>query len=191
MPVDGEDLSDNGCWYLPFFATKQDKPRVVFDGAAKFQGSALNDAVLSGVNLLNNLVDVLTRFRVGKYACMADLSKCFFQVSLPENQRDLFRLVWFRNSDIDGGYIQLFQFTRHVWGINCSPYIALFAIQRLISENPTDAGELTLTAIENNRYMDDLLLSSDSLVDLHTVSRESIALFKSRGFKLRKWVANK
>ena len=38
--------------------------------------------------------------------------------------------------------------------------------------------------------MDDLLFSSDSLVDLHTVSRESIALFKSRGFKLRKWVAN-
>ena len=73
---------------------------------------------------------------------------CFFQVSLPENQRDLFRLVWFRNSDIDDGYIQLFQFTRHVWGINSSPYIALFAIQRLISENPTDAGELTLTAIE-------------------------------------------
>ena len=55
VPVNGEDLSDNGCWYLPFFVTKQDKPRVVFDGDAKFQGSALNDAVLSGVNLLNNL----------------------------------------------------------------------------------------------------------------------------------------
>ena len=73
--------------------TKKDKSRVVFDGTAKFQESALNDAVLSGVNLLNNLVDVLTKFQVGKYACMADLSKCFFQVSLPENQRDLFRLV--------------------------------------------------------------------------------------------------
>ena len=165
--------------------TKQDKPRVVFDGAAKFQGSALNDAVLSGVNLLNNLVDVFTRFRVDKYACMANLSKCFFQVSLPENLRDLFRLVWFRNSDIDGGYNRLFQFTRHVWGINSSLYIALFAIKRLKSENPTDAGELTFTAIENNRYMDDLLLSSDSLVDLQIVSRESIALFKSKGFKLR------
>ena len=70
---------------------KQDKPRVVFDGDAKFQGSALNDAVLSRVNLLNNSLEVLTRFPVGKYASMADLSKCFFRVSLPENQRDLFR----------------------------------------------------------------------------------------------------
>ena len=111
-------------------------------------------------------------------------------MSLPENQRDLFRLVWFRNSDVDGEDIQLFQFPRHVWGINSSLYIALFAIQRLMSENPIDAGELTLTAIENNRYMDDLLLSSDSLTDLQIVSRESIALFKSRRFKLRKWVAN-
>ena len=69
----------------PFFVRKQDKPRVVFDGTAKFQGSALNDAILFGVNLLNNLVEVWAGFRVGKHACMADLSKCFFQVSFPEN----------------------------------------------------------------------------------------------------------
>ena len=38
--------------------------------------------------------------------------------------------------------------------------------------------------------MDDLLLSYDPLSDLELVSRQSIALFKSRGFQLRKWVAN-
>ena len=59
-----------------------------------------------------------------------------------------------------------------------------------MSENPINAGELTLTAIENNWCMDDPLLSFDSLTDLQTVSRESIALFKSRRFKLRNWVAN-
>ena len=101
--VDGEDLSDNDCWYLPF-VTKQDKPKVVFDGTAKFQGSALNDAVLSGVNLLKDLVEVLTRFRVGKYACMDDLSKCLY---LKINE---ICFVWFKNSDVDGGDIQLFQF---------------------------------------------------------------------------------
>ena len=50
---------------------------------------------LPGANLLNRLTDVLTRFRLGKFACMADLSKCFFQISIPEDQRDLFRLAWF------------------------------------------------------------------------------------------------
>ena len=38
--------------------------------------------------------------------------------------------------------------------------------------------------------MDDLLLSSDSLHDLEKVSQESMSLFASHGFKLRKWVAN-
>ena len=67
VPVD-KDSNNNRTWYLPFFVTKQDKPRVVFDGAASFKGVSLNDAVLAGENLLNNLVEVLMRFRLGKYA---------------------------------------------------------------------------------------------------------------------------
>ena len=49
---------------------------------------------------------------------------------------------------------------------------------------------MTLTVIENNRYMNDLLLASDSLDDLKKISCESSSLFESRGFKLRKRVAN-
>jgi len=58
------------------------------------------------------------------------------------------------------------------------------------AENPTNAHPDTLLAIERNRYMDDLLLSSDSLTDLGTLSEESVRLFERRGFKLHKWVAN-
>ena len=58
--------------------------------------------------------------------------------------------------------MQNFRFTRHVWGINSSPFVALFAINRLITEHPTDASSLTLWATKGNRYMDDLLLSSDT-----------------------------
>ena len=61
-PVDDAIFSDTKCWYLPFFVTKQEKAREVFDGAAIFKGEALNDAVHSGINLLNGLVEVLTRF---------------------------------------------------------------------------------------------------------------------------------
>ena len=38
--------------------------------------------------------------------------------------------------------------------------------------------------------MDDLLFASDSLTDLHNIANESLLLFKKRGFRLRKWVAN-
>lgn len=49
---------------------------------------------------------------------------------------------------------------------------------------------MTLMAITDNRYMDDMLLAFDSISDLETVADESRSLFASRGFKLRKWIAN-
>ena len=163
---------------------------MVYDGAAVYKGMCLNNAVLGGINLLNNLVEVLTRFRLGKYACIADLSKCFFQVSIPGAQRDRFRIVWFKDNDVDSGEMQTYCFTRHVWGINSSPYVALTAIKNVISENPTGASNITLNAIEFNRYMDDMLLACDTLSELETIASESRTLFDSRGFALRKWIAN-
>ena len=92
VPVD-RNATMGKVWYLPFFVTKQEKARVVYDGAATFRGKCLNQAVLAGTNLLNNLVEVLVRFRIGQYACIADISKCFFHVAIPETQRDLFRII--------------------------------------------------------------------------------------------------
>ena len=96
--------------------TKSVKPRVVYDGAATVNGVCLNQLVLAGENLLNGLVEVLTRFRMGKYACVTDLSRCFFQIKIPTDQRDLFRLVWFKDNDLDNTDTQIYRFTRHVWG---------------------------------------------------------------------------
>ena len=80
----------------------------MFDGAASFEGLSINHAVLPGVTLLNNLTNVLMRFRVGTFACMADLSKCFFQVSVPEAQRDLLRVVWYRGNNWRGVKLKSF-----------------------------------------------------------------------------------
>ena len=138
----------------------------------------MNQAVLAGPNLLNNLMEVLARFRLGKFASMADLTKCFFQIAMPEEQRDLFRIIWFKDNNIDGRDLQVYRFVRHFWGINSSPYIALLSIQHLLSENPTNACEKTLTVLEKSRYMDDVLFSSDSLSELVTMSRESLNFSK-------------
>ena len=54
--------------------------------------------------------------------------------------------------------VQIYHFTGHVWGINCSPFLALMAFKCLVEENSTYAGQLILKAVKNNRYMDDILL---------------------------------
>ena len=68
--------------------------------------------------------------------------------------------------------VQVYRFTRHVLGINSSPFVALLAIKRLIDENPTNACEATLQAVLNNRYMDDMLFASSSFKDLRVIASE-------------------
>ena len=44
VPVNSSIVCDVA-WYLLFFVTKTEKPRVVYDGAAKVDGKSLNQAV--------------------------------------------------------------------------------------------------------------------------------------------------
>ena len=45
LPFDETNVNNSPCWYLPFFVSRQDKPPVVFDGAATFGGMSLNQVV--------------------------------------------------------------------------------------------------------------------------------------------------
>ena len=147
-PADRE--SCNQINYLPYFLTTQSKPRVVYDGSATYEGRSINSCIHSGPDLLNSLANVLAKFRMGQYALMADITKCFFQTSLPEHQQDLFRILWYKDDDISKGELQPYKFTRHVWGIVSSPYIACVAIRKTAEENPTIL--LTRLLIPPTRY---------------------------------------
>ena len=86
-----------------------------------------------------------------------------------------------KNHDFKKRRVQLYQFTSHVWGINFSTFVELFGIGSLITESPTNASTVASTTIENNRYMDDLLLASNSLDDIKQISRESTSIYRRCG----------
>ena len=73
-------------WYLPhhpvFHPQKPDKVRVVFDCAAKYRGTSLNDQLLQGPDLTISLVGVLTRFREESVALMYDVEAMFHEVKV-------------------------------------------------------------------------------------------------------------
>ena len=73
-------------WYLPhhpvFDDKKPGKIRVVFDAAGVCNGTSLNKSLLTGPDLLNNLVGVLLRFRKHKIAIAADIKAMYHQVKL-------------------------------------------------------------------------------------------------------------
>ncbi|XP_066913979.1 uncharacterized protein [Clytia hemisphaerica] len=90
-------------WYLPHYGVfnpnKPGKIRLVFDAAAKFQGTSLNDALYTGPDLLNNMLGVLMRFRTHHFAFSADIEGMFNQVKVNQEDTQSLRFLW--KEDID------------------------------------------------------------------------------------------
>ncbi|XP_056017477.1 uncharacterized protein LOC130053871 [Ostrea edulis] len=87
--VEGEEV-----WYIPVFGVyhpkKRDQIRCVFDSSAKFEGVSLNDVMLSGPDLVNNLITVLMRFKKEPVAVMADIQQMFYCFTVREDHRNFF-----------------------------------------------------------------------------------------------------
>ena len=89
-------------WYLVHHGVRhkrKGKLRVVFNCSLKYQGVSLNDKLLQGPDLTNNLFGVLTRFRKHKIALNGDIEKMFYQVKVPKEDSNFMRflkifLVW-------------------------------------------------------------------------------------------------
>ena len=90
-------------WYIPHhgvYHPKKNKIRVFLDCSARFKGTSLNDHLLSGPDLTNNLVGVLCRFRRYPYAIISDVDKMFHQFIVRETHRDYLRYLWWPNCDV-------------------------------------------------------------------------------------------
>ena len=56
--------------------------RVVFDAAATYSGTSLNQNLFKGPDFLSSLIVVLMRFREGHFAIMGDIKAMFHQVKV-------------------------------------------------------------------------------------------------------------
>ena len=95
--VEAKSLSSKTNYIPHHFVLEPNKPgkiRIVFDASSKVNGSSLNDNLLPGPNLLNNLVTVLSRFRRGQVAVISDIEKMYHQVLVPKEDQDSLRFLW-------------------------------------------------------------------------------------------------
>ena len=70
------------------------KVRVVFAASAKYKHDSLNNHLLKGPDLINNLISILIQFRLGKYAVTADIEQMFHQVKVKKSDKDALRFLW-------------------------------------------------------------------------------------------------
>lgn len=86
-------------YYMPHHCVTKEsssttKLRVVFNASRGSNGVSLNDALMVGPVLQQDLFSVLLRFRSFTYALTADVAKMYRQILVDSDQTPLQRIVW-------------------------------------------------------------------------------------------------
>ena len=180
-------------WYLPHHPVtninKPGKVRVVFDCAAKYKGMSLNDALMKGPHLLNNLTGVLIRFRKNRIALVVDIEAMFHQVKVDPLHVNALRFLWWENGCMDKEPL-VCQMLVHLFGATSSPSCANFSLRQTAIELGHRYKPIITSVIKHNFYVDDCLVSLSSVEETIYVYKHLTELLAQRGFRLTKWLTN-
>ena len=161
------------------------KVRPVLNCSVKAKGSpSLNDAAYPGVNLLQNLFDMLLRIRLNSFIITSDIKQAFLQVKLKSDfDRNRFCILWY-NSE---GKLVCYRYTSLVFGFVMSPFVLNYLILHHVENFESD---FVNEALKTNFYMDNLFFTSDDPDQLLEFYGTSKARMLKGGFLLRTWQSN-
>ena len=133
--------------------------------------------------MARKLSSVLLRFRLHKYAVIADSEAMFNQVIVPREDRDVMRFLWYTDDRVT----QYRMATNLFGGIWSSSVVASYALQQC-SRACDD--EFIKHHIMNSFYVDDLVTSVKSVEEVGSLIKTLKNNLLSRGFNLKKYVVN-
>ena len=179
-------------WYLPHHpvlnVNKPNKVRVVFDAAAKFDGTSLNDRLYHGPDLTNNLVGVLIRFREEETAFTADVEAMFRQVKVLPEDADALRFLWWdASSNLPP---KEYQMLVHIFGATSSPCCANKALRQTADDNKGRYSPEVIKTVHRNFYVDDVLKSAPTTKKAIWLVDQLTRLLSEGGFHLTKFTSN-
>ena len=139
------------------FHKKKNKIRVVFDANAEYKGVSLNQNLLQGPDLTNELLGVLLRFRKERIAVSCDVEQMFHQFHVCPEDRDFFRFLWLEN----GLYEQPVEYRMcvHLFGATSSPGCANYGLKAVADIGAQEYSEEAAEFIKHNFYVDDGIVS--------------------------------
>ena len=160
--------------------------RYVMDGARTFRGRCLNDYLLPGPNVMNNLAEVLLRFRRYPYVITCDIKGMFLGIHVPETDRQYLRVFYRRSPDLP---VSVYQCTRHVFGLCCSPYVAMSTVMSHALKY-AHKWQMVLRLLRNHTIVDDILASFPTQRDVSEARDQLLEFFQSMGLEPHKWASN-
>ena len=153
-------------FYLPHRAVIREtaKMHVVFDCSARGAKDApsLNDCLEPGPALQNKICDVLVRGRFHSVAFAGNMRQAFLQIRIREGECDALRFHWLR--DLHSTQVQVFRFTRALFGLAPLPFLLGGVIQQHL-ESCSERLPQSVAELLRSLYADDLISGG------HTVTK--------------------
>ena len=161
--------------------------RMCFDASRQFiqedgRKACFNDELPRGTNLLNDITDVLTLFRLHPVTLIADIRKMFFNVCIPAEQRKLLRFIF------DG---TIYESNVYPFGLRISPYVCLLCL-KLVTEKALKQNEIcqeTQNAVEQQIYMDDGIFSLETPQQAIELAQQLMKTFDSIHMNFGKFIS--
>ncbi|XP_026730678.1 uncharacterized protein LOC113495880 [Trichoplusia ni] len=178
--------------YLPHHAVIRNdkettKTRVVFDASCKgSNGISLNDELLVGPILQEDLRSIIVRWRMHAICFASDIQKMYRMVWIDREDADFQRILW-RNDPSDD--IKEYRLLTVTFGTASAPYLAIRTLMQLAD----DEGERFPEAariLREDFYVDDVMSGCDNLKEAVRISQDLKGLLKLGGFELKKWSSN-
>ena len=196
--VHGEDdnsydnTSNKLICFLPHHAVFKEssttsKTLVVFDASAKSTtGVSLNDILMVGPTIQQDLLSIILRFRMHRYVMTADISKMYRQIPVHPKDYDLQRILWRRSSDEP---LRQYQLVTVTYGTAPASFLSTRCLHQLASEEASSY-PLATEVISHDMYVDDLGTGSNNLSEAQRLQEEIIHILGKAGFVLHKCCAN-
>lgn len=121
-------------YYLPHHCVIKErslttKLRVMFDASSKpTTGISLNDALMVGPVLQQDLFSILLRFRAFKYVITADIAKMYRQILLNKSQTPLQYILW---RDDPSESVKTYELLTLTYGMAPASFLATKVIHQL------------------------------------------------------------
>lgn len=190
IPHDQHD--DNNAYFIPHHCiikpdSRSTRLRVVFDASAKTSfGNSLNDELLTGPKLQQDIFSILINFRKFPIGFTCDIRKMYRQIWLADEHRNYQRILW-RFSPSEP--IQQYRLNTVTYGISSSPYLALRTLLEL-ARLERHRFPYAASIIEKHIYVDDVVVGAENIESALDIRDQLVGIFASAGFELRKWASN-
>ncbi|XP_062713603.1 uncharacterized protein LOC134290470 [Aedes albopictus] len=163
------------------------KVRVVFDASCKTStGVSLNDVLLVGPVIQDDLRAIILRSRTKQILMVADVEKMFRQIRIDQKDLPLQNILWRKDFNDRAETYELCTVT---YGTKPAPYLATRTLQQLALDEH-ERFPMAARATMEDVYMDDVLTGEDEIETAKELRIQLEEMMESGGFHLRKWASN-